>query len=108
MNTFRFDLYKFPSKIVPFALLFAFKWQFVQLLAWSTMLIRYSLKYGFWDGVDKTFSGDYPCLLCQLSETGTSAELAVWQILFQRPSIIALPLAGVAYILISRKPLKTI
>jgi hypothetical protein len=38
---------------------------FLQLVAWSGMLVSYSAETGFADGLRDTFSGEKPCSMCK-------------------------------------------
>lgn len=57
---------------------FVFKWYFLQFIAWVWMLFSYSLDHGLVKAWEMTFSGDYPCPICQLVTTGSSWEMSFW------------------------------
>lgn len=39
-------------------------WAFLQAVAWSGMLVKYSAESGLWVGLQQTFDGEHPCPLC--------------------------------------------
>ena len=39
-------------------------WAFLQAVAWSGMLVKYSAASGLWVGLQQTFDGEHPCPLC--------------------------------------------
>lgn len=39
-------------------------WIVLQSVAWGKMLVQYSQENGFFQGAEKTFSGEHPCSMC--------------------------------------------
>lgn len=88
-----------PHLVIPL-LIVLFRWQVIQAIAWSTMLVRYSVGHGFQRGWEMTFSGEFPCPLCRLADSGTTIEMAFWSNLASQPLLFAVPFAAVASLLI--------
>ncbi len=49
-------------------------WAALQSIAWTGMLFAYSKDAGFIQGVEKTFSGEAPCPLCEKIAQGREYE----------------------------------
>lgn len=49
-------------------------WAFLQTVAWTDMLLRYSAVEGWAKGVWMTFSGEAPCPLCEKVASGSQDE----------------------------------
>lgn len=51
-----------------------FHWAFLQSLAWTGMVVRYSQGTSLSEALRKTFDGQHPCSICRLVEEGRSHE----------------------------------
>lgn len=49
-------------------------WAFLQTVAWTGMLVRYSRDSSFTEAVSRTFDGKHPCRLCHLVREGKAEE----------------------------------
>jgi hypothetical protein len=49
-------------------------WAFLQTVAWTGMLIRYSQQNTFAEAVSQTFDGEHPCAMCKVVQQGRAAE----------------------------------
>jgi hypothetical protein len=49
-------------------------WAFLQTVAWTGMLVRYTQEGTFTEAVSKTFDGEHPCKMCQFVEQGRAQE----------------------------------
>lgn len=70
---------------------FALRWPLLQLIAWLSMLVRYSSQHGLVSGWRMTFDGEHPCVLCRAVATGSQAEAAVLGLLASQPALLLLP-----------------
>ena len=43
-------------------------WNFLQVVAWTGMLVRYSQDASLSEAVEKTFDGQHPCCMCKAIE----------------------------------------
>ena len=90
---------KFKYWFNPLILLTVFflRWQLLQLIAWGTMLIRYSFEEGLAQGWRMTFDGNHPCAICHAVSSGSQAEAAVLGALASHPSLLLLPAALILF-----------
>lgn len=72
---------------------FLLRWQILQLIAWATMLARYSWTHGVRDGWAMTFDGSHPCAICHAVASGTQAEAWFFGMLSSTPSLLLVPAA---------------
>jgi len=71
------------------------RWPLVQLVAWVGMVVHYSLDHGIQRGLQMTFSGEHPCLLCGMVQAGVEKDVAI----LNSPlgfSVLALALVSIA------------
>lgn len=40
-------------------------WNFLQVVAWGSMLVRYAQDASLSEAVEKTFDGEHPCCMCK-------------------------------------------
>lgn len=71
------------------------RWPLLQLIAWSKMMVQYSLDHGLQKGMSMTFSGNHPCALCHAASAGAEADAAIYSSPLAL-SILALALVAVA------------
>jgi hypothetical protein len=70
---------------------FALRWHLLQGIAWSSMLVRYSLRHGPLEGWQRTFDGDHPCAICHAVAAGGRAEALLLGTLAEHPSLVMVP-----------------
>jgi hypothetical protein len=56
------------------ALSLGLHWAFLQTVAWTSMLVRYSQENDLGKAVSMTFDGEHPCPLCKAVEEGRAQE----------------------------------
>lgn len=56
------------------ALSLGLHWAFLQTVAWTSMLVRYSQENDLGKAVSMTFDGDHPCPLCKAVQEGRDQE----------------------------------
>lgn len=49
-------------------------WAFLQTVAWTGMLVRYSQNNSFQQAIQMTFDGEHPCTLCHAIKDGRDSE----------------------------------
>ena len=49
-------------------------WAFLQVVAWTGMVVTYSQTAPVYEAVAKTFDGQHPCKLCKVIAKGKQAE----------------------------------
>ena len=49
-------------------------WNFLQVVAWGSMLVRYAQDASLSEAVEKTFDGEHPCCMCKAIEKGKQEE----------------------------------
>lgn len=76
-----------------FGLSMVFRWQLLQLVAWSWMLVSNSFHHGLAKAWEMTFSGNFPCPLCRLVASGSSMEAVFWSQAMQHTALYAFPVA---------------
>lgn len=87
-----------PNHWIPTSILFAvffLRWQLLQLIAWTTMFVRYAWANGPADGWRMTFDGNHPCVICHAVASGSKAEAAILGTLAEFPTLLLLPTAAV-------------
>jgi len=83
-------------------------WAMLQAIAWSQMVVSYSQDAGSLStGIQKTFSGEYPCAMCkkiaeekqkeQQKPTIAKAETKIFGIIAQRGAVQMPPLTRFVY-----------
>ncbi len=49
-------------------------WFFLQSIAWTGMLVKYSAQSSLSEAVARTFDGEHPCSLCHIVQQGKASE----------------------------------
>jgi hypothetical protein len=49
-------------------------WALLQTVAWTGMIVGYSLEGSFSEALSKTFDGKHPCCVCKMIQQGRATE----------------------------------
>lgn len=67
---------KFSRIVVSVALVLSIgmHWNFLQVVAWGGMLVKYAQEGSLKSAIEKTFDGEHPCCLCKAIKQGQDEE----------------------------------